>query len=237
MEARVDGAHFSDATCAWLAKQKIEYSVSVPFERFPKLKRIIEARRRWRVIDGEWAYFCRFWSPGSWEGDPQLIFVFRRLCKEPRKGPIQLDLFEPVSRHYEYKVTMTNKQVGARSLLAFHNGRGAQEGVFAEAKTDLCLGYIPMRRLLANQVYLLTTCIAHAIGREMQMRAEPPARKTNPTRACLWIFQKLGTLRRRCIQQAGRLTRPRGRLTLTLSQNAVVQDDFERLLRPWTATA
>lgn len=160
--------------------------------------------------------------------------IYRRRVRKPIKGPIQLDLFEPIQREYEYKMVMTNKAVSAGTVLRYHNGRGAQEGFFAELKSHGSLDYIPTRREAGNRVYMLACIIAHTIGREMQMRAAPPERRpSSPTRACLWIFEKLDTLRRGVIQRAGRLTRPAGKLTLTMARSDKAADAFERLLQPW----
>ncbi|MBK8975063.1 MAG: IS1380 family transposase [Planctomycetes bacterium] len=126
LEARLDGAHFSEATCAWLRDEGIEFSVSVPFERFPELKSLIQQRARWRSIDEEWAWFECDWKPQKWNRGMRCL-VYRRRVKTPRKGPIQLDLFEPIERHNEYKVVMTNKRGTPVTVLHFHNGRGSQE--------------------------------------------------------------------------------------------------------------
>ncbi|MBK8979514.1 MAG: hypothetical protein IPM29_26740 [Planctomycetes bacterium] len=181
MEARLDGAHFSEATCAWLRDEGIEFSVSVPFERFPELKSLILQRARWRSIDEEWAWFECDWKPQKWNRGMRCL-VYRRRVKTPRKGPIQLDLFEPIERHNEYKVVMTNKRGTPVTVLHFHNGRGSQEGIFAELKSHGSLDYIPTRREIGNRVYMLACVLAHTLGREMQMRATPPSRKTGRAR-------------------------------------------------------
>ena len=64
----------------------------------------------------------------------------------PRKGPIQLDLFEPVHREFEYKAVMTNKRVGVTAVLQFHNGIGSQEPTTQELKSPGAFDYIPTRR-------------------------------------------------------------------------------------------
>ena len=45
-------------------------------------------------------------------------------------------------------------------------------------------------------------------------------------RAPLWIFEEAATIRHKIIQRAGRLTRPHGRLRLTLSGNEATRIDF-----------
>jgi hypothetical protein len=58
------------------------------------------------------------------------------------------------------------------------------------------------------------------------MRTTPPCRRTTAKRAALWIFQKLDTLRGTLIRRAGRLTRPGGKLTLTISANRKTQTEL-----------
>lgn len=137
-----------------------------------------------------------------------------------------MDLFVPQQTGYEFKVIATNKTVSPATILAFHNGRGAQEGLFAQLKTQCQLDYVPCRRLVGNQLFLHAAVLAHNLGREFQMAARPPERATTPTRMALWSFRELQTLRRTLFLRAGRLTRPQGALTLTLSANADVKAEF-----------
>jgi len=232
LEVRLDGAHYSDATCTALHGAGIEFSVSVPFERIPQLKGVVAARKHWWRIDDEWSYFTWSWRPNKESRRSYRCVVYRRRVAKPRQGPIQLDLFQPVERDFEYKVAMTNKGLSARALLRFHNGRGSQEATFAEAKSQLGLGYLPSRRQVGNQVYMLCNLIAHALGREMQMRAATPrTTKNTATRACLWAVERIDTLRKRLIQRAARITRPHGRLVLTFAKCEEAERDLRRLLQ------
>jgi len=230
LEARLDGAHFNDETCGLLADEGVEFTVSVPFERLAELKRIIEQRKRWCRIDGEWSYFETDWMPSSWKQRGFRCFAIRHKVRVRRKGPIQLDLFEPIHHDYEYKVVMTNKRGSAKSVLAFHNGRGSQEATFAELKSHMPFDYIPTRRKVGNQVYGLACCLAHNLSRQMQMAVSSPARRQTVKRACLWVFERAATFRNRLIRRAGRLTRPRGELTLTMGANEDAQRDFVHYL-------
>ena len=68
----------------------------------------------------------------------------------------------------------------------------------------------------------------------MQMAASKPERPTaTPTRAALWAFKCMRTIRMAVIQRAGRLTRPKGTWTLTMAGSEKLQQDFTRLLAPW----
>ncbi|MCP4936306.1 MAG: IS1380 family transposase, partial [bacterium] len=106
------------------------------------------------------------------------------------------------------------------------NGRGSQEGIFAELKSQNALSYVPTRTWRGNQVYLLSAVLAHNLSRELQMITRAPSRTTQEKRPALWDFEQLNTLRRRIIQRAGRLIRPQGWLTLSMSTNQSVQNEL-----------
>ena len=229
LESRLDSAFFSVDTLALMDLYGVECTLSVPFERFPRLKQMIEARRRWRSLDGERAYFESDWKPDNWPASYRFLFV-RRKVRRQIKGPLQLDLFEPRSFDHDYRVLVTNKTGSARGVLRFHYGRGAQEGMFAEAKQQAGLDLIPTRRLVANRMITLAAMMAHNLGREVQMLTHPRTRYSGAQRPAAWTFQNLGTLRHRFIQRAGRLTEPKGELTLTLSSNPKVKKELLHVL-------
>src|SRR5690606_28107109 len=85
-----------------------------------------------------------------------------------------------------------------------------QLDLFAVLKSQAQMDYVSTRTLAGNQVYVLAAMLAHNLNREMQMKCLPKARRTTDRRAPLWEFTQLGTLRRKLIQRAGRLTRPQG---------------------------
>ena len=105
----------------------------------------------------------------------------------------------------------------------FHNGRGSQESIFGDAKTDTALGVVPCKRLSSNQVFTIASMMAHNLSKGMQMVAHPTVTRTKPKRPAAWKFQKLDTIRHQIIQRAGRLNRPQGKLTLTMSTNQAVK--------------
>jgi len=229
IESRMDSAFFNKEIMAILDRSHVKFTASVPFERFSELKSMIEKRKRWRGIDREWSYFESKWRPKSWTTTYRFLFI-RKRARTQIKGPLQLDLFEPRDFCFDYKVIVTNKTESAKSVVLFHNGRGCQENVFGDAKTDAGLGVIPCKRLIANQVFTLCTMMAHNLSREIQMRSCPPAPRSLPKRPAAWAFERLDTLRHRIIQRAGRLTRPKGQLTLTMSANQAVREDLLHFL-------
>jgi len=229
LEARLDSAHFSEETCLGLAELRIEFSISVPFERFPELKARIENRSRWHAIDETWSYFEESWTPKSWAYRFRIV-VYRQRERRPRRGALQLDIFYPVEHEFSYKAVITNKSESAEAVLGFHNGRGAQENVFGELKSMQQMDYIPTRRLVGNQIFMMAGILGHNLTRELQMIAHAPERGTTRKRAQRWIFEKLDTIRGRIIQRAGRLTSPSGKLTLTMSANPTVAHELTHVL-------
>ena len=93
-ESRIDSAFFNQETLNLLDSAHIRFTASVPFERFPELKSMIEQRMRWTIIDREWSYFETQWKPKSWESFYRFLFIRKRV-KSQQKGPVQLHLFEP----------------------------------------------------------------------------------------------------------------------------------------------
>jgi len=89
---------------------------------------------------------------------------------------------------------------------------------------------VPTRRDAGNQVYLLSALLAHNLNREMLMHCSAQERNTTEKRAPLWRFEQLGTVRRKLIQRAERLTKPQGRLTLTMSANPSVKSELLQYL-------
>jgi len=131
LESRKDSAFFSDKTVDFLDSQRVQFSISVPFERFAELKLKIESQRRWKRLDAEWDYFESQWAPKCWGNRYRFLFLRHRV-KMQSKEPVQLELFVPHQQGYEFKAIVTNKRGKAKAILLFHNGRASQENVFAE---------------------------------------------------------------------------------------------------------
>lgn len=230
VETRVDSAFFSDDLVFTLDDEKVEFSVSAPFARFTELKRLVENRKRWKPIDLTWSYFELDWAPKSWPSSFRLV-IYRKKQAKQEKGPLQLDLFTPIEHEFQYKAVMTNKSCCSKKLLHFHNGRGSQEGIYAEIKTFASLDYLPFKRKCSNIVYSLCGVMAHNLSRELQMRVKGKERNCTEKRSPLWKFESLGKIQSEVINRAGRLTRPMGELTLTLNRNQNTKDLYEKFLK------
>jgi len=234
IEVRMDCAFFSDEIIRPLEALGILYTISVPFERFSELKSKIEKRRFWQRADRTRRFFACRWKPKCWDRERRFLFIRTREPKQ-RKEPVQLTLFAPYEYGFQFKVILTNMPLSARKVLALHNGRGAQEAIFAELKSQAQMDYIPCKRLAANQTWLLAAIMAHNLNRELQMSAEEPTRSTTEQRMPWWSFVRLGSRRMNLIQRAGRLTRPNGSLTLTMSANSAVQSELLHYLKALAA--
>ena len=223
LEVRMDSAFFSDEIVMALEVRGVEFTLSVPFERFGELKRIIEQRRRWHRLDVDTWYFETAWKPQCWDKRFRFLFI-RTRAKKQQTGPVQLDRFVPWDYGYEFKVIVTNNTLSAGRVAAYHEGRGSQEGIFGELKSHCQQAYVPVRTLCGNQIYLLAGLFAYNLIRELQMQTAEPCRHTTANRASLWVFERIDTLRKAIVQRAGRLTRPEGILTLTISANAWIKN-------------
>lgn len=224
IELRMDGAFFSERVIDSLNQLGVQYSISVPFERYTTtIKCYIDERKRWRRLRKGARYFEKRISLDSWSIAQQRFLFVRDRQKQQSKGVIQLDLFKPHDFNYRYKVIVTNKSTKAKHVVEYHEGRGSQEGLFAELKTEAALSYVPCNTWNANKLYLLSNVVAHNLTRELQMRYRERDRHTSVKRPALWKFSKIGTLRKQIIQRAGRLIRPQGILTLSMTNNPAVE--------------
>jgi len=222
IEVRMDSAFFSDQIVGALQKEGIEFTISVPFERFSELKNMIHSRKRWKFFSSEFSYFDTPWKPKSWDSRFRFLFIRRRVKKQS-KEPVQLDLFIPHEYGYEFKVIVTNKQTTMKKVLYFHNGRGSQENMFSELKSQCNMDYVAVRRLHGNHLYMMSAILTHNLFRELHMLTHEKNRGTTEKRTALWKFTEANTLRRTLLQRAGRLTNPSGTLTLTMSGNPAVK--------------
>jgi hypothetical protein len=218
----MDSAFFSEKLVNTLENEKVEYTISVPFERLLALKDKVESRHRWSWLDEQCDYFQLYWKPKSWKRKRRFVIV-RQASKVQKKGPVQLDIFTPYDYEWEFKIILTNKTLTAAKTTAYHNGRGSQESIFAELKSCNQMDYVPTRTWAGNQVYLLSAVMAHNLSKELQMIEQPPERSTQQKRPALWKFKKLGTLRKQMIQRAGRLIRPQGKLVLSMATNPAAE--------------
>jgi len=229
IEVRMDSAFFGNAIVNGLDAQGVTFTVSVPFERFAVLKPVIESVQDddWERVDDNWSVAVKAWKPKSWSQGFRFVLA-RQRRRIRQKGPMQLDLFVPVSYEYEYTAVMTNRLgASAADVLRAHHGRGAQERALGEAKQFAALDLVAGRSRNGNEAFTIAGLIAHNLGRELQIGATPPTRDDGPKRSSFWAFESLRTLRYRWLCRAALLVRPGGVLTLRLPDEPALRESFE----------
>jgi hypothetical protein len=225
----MDSAFCNEETFGVMEAGGVQFTCSVPFQRFSEAKELIEERKRWSGIDDRLSYFeCKL-KAKSWENCYRFIFIRTRRTKRI-KGPLQLDLFVPMDHEYEYSVLVTNKTKSAPEVIDFHHGRGYQERMFGECKQDAALGLIPTKSCVGNQAFTVCSMLAHNLTRELQMRIAPRPKKAQRGGGPLWRFLELGTIRQRFIHCAGIFRRPQGHLTLRIQASDALRIDMATYL-------
>ena len=229
LESRVDSAFYDERIFRVLNDLTSAFTCSLPFERFPRFKAIIAARRRWKRIDADLSFFESDWKPDKWNRQYRVLIIRKRTRKQI-KGPLQLDLFRPVDHDFEYKAIAAKMEGSAKDVLLFHNGRGSQEKLLGEGKQHAALDVIATQRRIGNQIFTLAGMMAHNLGRELQMATRSIERGDLAKRPARWEFESLGTIRQHLLHNAGTLTRPQGELTLTMNANDAVRNELTRYL-------
>ncbi len=230
LEVRADSAFYSNEIIETLENLGVEFTISVPFERYANLKGIVEGRKRWRRVDKKFSGFERNWKADSWVKKRRFLFV-KKKTKKQRKGPIQLDLFIPHEEDHEFTAVVTNKNERLVPTILYHHGRGSQEKMFGELKNGTYIDYLPCRKEAGKRIFMLCNILAHNLSRELQIANEKPQRDLeNEKRACLWILESLSTIRKKVVARAGRLTRPNGILTLTVPADGLLERMLQRFL-------
>ena len=229
VESRMDSAFYNETLIDHLHRTGVAFTASVPFERWTDLKSMVEHCQQWSRVNNEMSVFEAPWKPKCWKQPYRCVFVRKRVRRQ-NKQPIQLDLFVPHVHDYEFKVIVTNQTLTPRAVVEFHEGRGAQEGIFAELKSYCQMEYIPVRTQTGNQTYLLAGVLAHNLTRELQMVADGPKRTTNAKRSPLWVLRKLDTIRHKLLRRVGRLTRPGNKWVLSINADAGVEREMNHYL-------
>ncbi len=223
-ETRIDSAFFNETIAEQLHEARVEFTISVPFERFIELKGKIEGRKRWRRLNSELSFFETHWKPKSWTAPYRFVFIRKQVrCQD--KAPVQLDLFKPTEYGYEFKVIVTNKCSSPRKVVAFHEGRGSQEGS------------LPNSSRIADGLRTRDhACRQSTVYVRRHSRAQPHPRITDSGGSpCSWNhgqtcralgFREIETLRRTLIQRAGRIIRPAGKLILSMKSNEKLENEL-----------
>ena len=225
----IDSAFLNEAMVQKLHSSKVEFIVSAPFERFAAFKGLIEGEKRWRCPAVGLDYFESRRKPKSWNADHRFILIGRQVRRQS-KSPIRPGLFRPVEYGYEFKVIVTNKRISSRKVVAFHEGRGAHEGILAELGMLCQMDYIPVGTRVGNQPYMFAGILAHNLTRELRIQLAPRARNTTPKRAAPWCFREMETLRRNLVRCIGRIIRSAGKLVISMNSNDKRKGEIQHVI-------
>jgi hypothetical protein len=135
-------------------------------------------------------------------------------------------LFKLVKTGFNYKVIVVNKRCTARKVVAFLEGRGSKEGILPEFKSHCQIDYVPVTSRVGNQLYLFAGILAHILTRGLQIQLTARARGTIAKRDALWCFREIKILRRTLIQRTGSITRPAGKVILSMNVNEKLENEL-----------
>lgn len=229
VEVRADSAFFSEEIVSVLSTRS-RFTISLPFMRFTELKTAIEDADEWNRVDAQTDCFLMKWRPACWEHNEIRLIALRRRQRKQRKGPLQLDLFEPVDHEYTYSVVATNDLNCPKRIVQRHHGRGSQEGLLGELKSHLHADVTAFKTRTANAGSMWASVYAHNLLRRMQMQTSRAERSNrNWKRSALWIFKKPGTLRN-LIVRSGRLTWPSNRTELVIGGSLETVEQMRALM-------
>jgi hypothetical protein len=83
----------------------------------------------------------------------------------------------------------------------------------------------------------MAAVLSHNLLRRLQIETVQPQKKTTEKRSPLWEFQEATTIRQYLIHRAGRLTKPKGKMRLTMSGNEATKLSFQTYLKALGASA
>jgi len=83
----------------------------------------------------------------------------------------------------------------------------------------------------------MSAVLSHNLLRRLQIETAQPQNRTTEKRSPLWQFQEATTIRQHMIHRAGRLTKPKGKLRLTMSGNEATKRIFQNYLKALGAAA
>lgn len=164
----------------------------------------------------------------QWNLTVPMTFFREKIADKPSKGGHQLDFFTPDDGIYEHQVLLSNRDLGAKNLLDFYNGRCAMEKNIAELKGEFGFDAIPTKDYQGNSAHQNLSVIAYNLVRNFQIDmniAQP--RKATTSRTAIMSFESLKTLRFELVLAAGRIVNHSGEKILRIAQS-IVREKYYR---------
>ena len=210
IETRIDSAFPDETVVRQLHSSEAEFTASVPFERFPALKGLVESKKRWcRPADGIDCFETR-WKPKSRNARRRLIptgnQVGRQLRSPFRIGPFRLigsgahsGSSPPTGEWARVRSLPSMRAGGRRSVSLPGPGRIAERIAYRSGDPD--------RQPTAHVRW-------HPRPQPHPRAPDPdrcPRPRHTPKRAAVRHFRGTETLRRTPVRCTGRIIRPGGK--------------------------
>jgi hypothetical protein len=225
LEFRMDGAFFRNDVIRFLESHGAEYAIKIPFYTWVGLKDTIQARRRWKRVDGRVGCFSKVLYLEPWGRQIRVVVYRKRVSHRTRKN-FQLDLFDPADGYYEYSAIATNKTLNGRNLWDFMNGRGSHEKAYRELKNGFAFDCVPTSHYGANSAWQALCVMAFNLMNSFQVATTASARSRSRNRRTLYRLETIQTLRYKWINRAGVVAHPDGYPTLDVGSNTEVANRF-----------
>ncbi len=166
---RNDSALYNKAVIEFCEKRGWHFSITA--DQTAALMREVEAlsAKEWQEDpkDSSLAYGEFWYQPSHW---PKAYrFLVRREKKEPKGG--QGVLFAPLA--YSYYVVVSDREGEIKSLLEFHDRKGAAERRIGQFSNEF-LRHLPLGHFMANWIYLLCAQLAYNLSYWLRDLVLPP---------------------------------------------------------------
>lgn len=221
LEYRADAAFFHSDVLKACDSLRLEYAIRVPMWPWLNIRSALKGR------DEDWVWVDRknrvqglfIELPiKAWDRTERVAIYRKAVNHKPVKGQ-QLDLFNPDDGHWEYSAVCTNKSLELRALWHFYNGRGVQEKVIAELKSQYAFGDVPTQSYAANTAWQKLNILAHNLITSFQLATTAEEKPRTPRRTTAFMLRSIKTLRFEWLAKAARVIRPGGRQVLRLPDN------------------
>ena len=166
---RSDSALYNKAVIAFCEERGWQFSITA--DQTAPLRRKVEglSKKDWQEDpkDASLAYGEFWYQPSHWS--KAYRFLVRREKKEPKGG--QDVLFALLA--YSYYVVVTNREGEIKSLLEFHDRKGAMERRIGQFSSEF-LRHLPLGNFMANWVYMLCAQLAYNLSYWLRDLVLPP---------------------------------------------------------------
>ena len=166
---RSDSALYNKAVIAFCEERGWQFSITA--DQTGPLRSQVEglSGKDWQEDsqDASLAYGEFRYQPSHWS--KAYRFLVRREKKEPKGG--QDVLFAPLA--YSYYVVVTDREGEIKTLLEFHDRKGAMERRIGQFSNEF-LRHLPMGNFMANWVYMLCAQLAYNMSYWLRDLVLPP---------------------------------------------------------------